>query len=207
MTKPKGEFEKFRETWSRQVLADRELDHRAARVASFLVWHLNRETRLAFPSLSTIAAGVGIDRADASKDIDELVARNHLQKRERRRRNNQYAPMLVQHQLDVGETPTPVGVSPTSMLESRESLSSNFKGLSGVTSDIEPLNQSLNLTSDIKGSLATARPTGALARPKESKKPSDKRQVQVKEENSPSEGRSSLPENPSPPIAPLTLPP
>jgi DNA-binding MarR family transcriptional regulator len=220
----KGEFERFRETWSRQVLADKELDHRAARVASFLVWHLNRETRTCFPSLSTIAKGIRIDRADASKDIDELVARGHLKKREYPRgRKNEYLPVLWEalekRQQGVGKSPTPVGESPTPVLESRESLSSNSKGLSGVTSDIEPLTEPLNLTSDIahRGELATAPLTGALARPKseerkkeesdEGKGEKEARQVKsVSSSNSSNAGslpphprRSARPPSPPPP--------
>jgi hypothetical protein len=88
-------FEAWRETWHRQVLADRELGHRDKSVAGFLLWYLNRQERACFPSYSTIAEGVGIDRRDAVRSIARLVACGHLLRRLRERQSNYYSPQVV----------------------------------------------------------------------------------------------------------------
>jgi Helix-turn-helix domain len=151
----KGEFEKFRETWSRQVLADKELTHRAARVASYLVWHLNRTSRAAFPSRSEIAKGTGIDRADVLKDIKQLIARGHLQIRrpERRARRNNYMPAFWEGEGAIpphggaipphggaipphgGAIPPHGGAIPPQVGVPEPTISNGSKGLEGVTSD------------------------------------------------------------------------
>jgi hypothetical protein len=86
------------------------------------------------------------------------------------------------------------------MLESPESLSGNLKGLSGVTSDIEPLIQPLNITSDIAGSLATALPTGALARPKQSEEKEEfENEGKQARSDFPSNSKPAQPSSPHPP--------
>jgi DNA replication protein DnaD len=141
----KGEFERYRETWSRQVLADTELSHRAARVASFLVWYINRTSRTAFPSRSEIAKGTGIDRDNVRKDINKLVARGHLQIRrpEKRGQRNNYLPVLWD---GGGVTITPGGVTITPEVGLREpAFSNNSKSMEGLTSDLTS-----DITSDSK---------------------------------------------------------
>jgi hypothetical protein len=111
-------FEAWRETWHRQVLADRQLGHRAKSVAGFLLWYLNRQERACFPSYATIATGVGITRRDAMRCIARLMARGHLLRRPRERKTNYYSPLVVApcHQGD-GTLP-PVGGGKTTTLTS-----------------------------------------------------------------------------------------
>src|SRR5262245_59790904 len=85
-------FEACREHWHRRILASSRCGHRAARVAGFLVWHLNRDTRGCFPSYATIAKGVGIDRRDAKRDVKALIELGYLKRQRRGRKSNYYFP-------------------------------------------------------------------------------------------------------------------
>jgi hypothetical protein len=92
-TNRKGSFEAWRESWVRSIVADSNLWNCDKSVATFLSFHLNRETRSCFPSYATIGRGVGIDRLNARRSIKRLVARGYLV-RERRGKghSNLYFP-------------------------------------------------------------------------------------------------------------------
>ena len=116
-------FEAWRETWHRQVLADRQLGHRDKSVAGFLLWYLNRQDRACFPSYATIATGVGITRRDAMRCISRLMARGHLLRRPRERKTNYYSPRVVApcHQGDGTLPPDGGGKTTTLTSDSRTS--------------------------------------------------------------------------------------
>jgi hypothetical protein len=126
----RGAHEAFCEAWHRQVLADADLDHRPARVASFLVYYINRESLTCWPSLQTIADGTGLDRSGASKALAKLVERGHL-RHHARRQSNEYAPVLRQGGVVTTTTATGVGV-----------LSPRQQGV--VTTTTDSLKDSLN---------------------------------------------------------------
>jgi hypothetical protein len=117
-------FEAWRETWHRQVLADRQLGHRDKSVAGFLLWYLNRQDRACFPSYATIATGVGITRRDAMRCISRLMARGHLLRRPRERKTNYYSPRVVApcHQGDGTLPPDGGGKTTTLTSDSRTPL-------------------------------------------------------------------------------------
>lgn len=108
------QFEPWREHWHRRILADSHVGHRAARVAGFLVWHLNRDTRGCFPSYATIAKGVGIDRRNAKRDVKTLIDLGYLKRQQRGRTSNYYFPsgVVVNHQVGAFQPPGGGSFSP-----------------------------------------------------------------------------------------------
>lgn len=122
-------FEAWRETWHRQVLADRELGHRDKSVAGFLLWYLNRQERACFPSYSTIAEGVGITRRDAVRSIARLVACGHLLRRLRDKQTNYYSPQVVApcHQGVVAPCHQDGGVVPPGGGGKLDTLTSDYR--------------------------------------------------------------------------------
>jgi hypothetical protein len=66
----RGGFEACREYWQRQFCADRGLLPSAKVVLVAISWHLNRETRTAWPSLRSLAEYSGM----ATSSVERLVA-------------------------------------------------------------------------------------------------------------------------------------
>jgi hypothetical protein len=92
-TQQKGHFQAWREAWNRSVFADDNLWGSDKNVAAFLALHLNRETWSCWPSYSTIAKGLGIDRSNARRSIRRLIARGYLVRKPRGKgQSNAYLP-------------------------------------------------------------------------------------------------------------------
>src|SRR5262249_52849006 len=82
----KGEFEASKENWHCQLLADRRVTHRQSRIASRLLWYVNRKTGAAFPSFETLAQGTGVLREHVAADMKELSALGYLVREPRQRK-------------------------------------------------------------------------------------------------------------------------
>lgn len=77
-TKPRNDFEKWRDIWAAQVLKNRKLKARCKAVAWAISRHLNRDNRQAWPSQRTLAEEAGMSRTQVQFSIQELVAHGHL---------------------------------------------------------------------------------------------------------------------------------
>ena len=90
-------IEKLREAWQRQLVAAQdELGPRTALMGIAISWHLNRETGLAFPSVSTLAALTKVTGRTVLRSIAKLVAAGHVTRTQMRRGGpNHYKPILA----------------------------------------------------------------------------------------------------------------
>jgi helix-turn-helix protein len=150
----KGSFEAWREDWIRTVFADDSLWGSDKNVAAFLALHLNREARACWPSYTTIAKGLGINRSNARRSVRRLIARGYLVREPRgRRQTNLYLPAggVV--------TVTPGVVTVTTAVLSQ---------LPPRTSEVEPLKEPLR-ESVVSVTTGKEEKEGGLPRGKEEK--------------------------------------
>jgi hypothetical protein len=73
-------FNRWREAWLGQVIADPKIRHRTKTVAAAVYLRLNKDTGGAFPGYDHIARCAGIHGPNAVKPIKELVAAGYLRK-------------------------------------------------------------------------------------------------------------------------------
>jgi DNA-binding MarR family transcriptional regulator len=91
-------LEKLREQWQFQLIADQGLTGSDLRIALIISWHLNRETRDAFPGIARMAKLGGVHRATVIRATQRLETRGHLQITRPAQRGdraaNRYRPLL-----------------------------------------------------------------------------------------------------------------
>src|SRR5262245_58020269 len=94
MTKPLS-LEKFREGWLRGLILERGIKGSTLRVAIVIAYHINRQTRLAFPGVRTIRKLTGLSLSSISAAVNWLAANGYLQIQRGRTRNatNRYMPL------------------------------------------------------------------------------------------------------------------
>jgi DNA-binding transcriptional regulator YhcF (GntR family) len=91
-------FEKCKELWQRQILADSNLTHATRNVAIAISVHLNRNSRIAWPGRVRLAKMVAVTVKTVQRAIAELERAGHLHVL--RSRNgvksnaNRYVPIL-----------------------------------------------------------------------------------------------------------------
>lgn len=101
------QFNRWREAWLSQVIADPNIRHRTKTVASAVYLHLNKETGSAFPGYEEIARRAGIHHQNAVVTIEELVAAGYLRKLNRQEpsggdTSNLYLPAVRGGSLKLG---------------------------------------------------------------------------------------------------------
>jgi hypothetical protein len=104
-------FERFKESWQRQLGADPGLTSGDRWVAVCISWHFNRNKRgfHAWPSLDTIARISGASRRACVSAIERLEANGHLRVIRTRKgvKNavNHYVPQLAERYQSVPSWP------------------------------------------------------------------------------------------------------
>jgi len=108
MTKPLS-LERFREDWLRGLILHRGIKGSTLRVAIVIAYHINRQTRLAFPGVRTIRKLTGLSLSSISGAVNWLAANRYLQIQRGRTRNatNRYIPMLGKAEHPVRPVRTP----------------------------------------------------------------------------------------------------
>jgi hypothetical protein len=111
-------FQEFKEHWQRKVTADPKIPGIALKVANALGWHLNHNSREAWPSLKKIAELAGITKRSAIRGVQWLEVHGHVGVtrvlRPGRSNVNRYMPILGKIKGDTvvtlfpGERVTPV---------------------------------------------------------------------------------------------------
>src|SRR6476660_6590279 len=150
-TKPRNDFEKWRDMWAAQVLKNRKLKARCKAVAWAISRHLNRHNRQAWPSQRTLAEEAGMSRTQVQFSIQQLEAHGHLTVKigPARRKGNIhliYEPKFAPSRAEVasgrgqGGPDVKAGVAPTSRPEPL----------------IEPLTEPLIPISSISGATGVA---------------------------------------------------
>ena len=114
-------FEKFKEQWLKQVMADKELPLTAFHLCFVISTYMNRkEGGEAYPSLETLAREAGMSRRWVIVLTKHVEDRGHLEIRRSRlgRKNvsNRYRPRLHQGSELVTSLPSEVAASPRSEL-------------------------------------------------------------------------------------------
>jgi hypothetical protein len=118
-----GDFERFKEGWSRQVLANRRLVESSIRVAWAISFHLNRNSRDAWPGIPTLAKLTGYSERQVIRALDQLEEERHVQIKRTRGRVNRYALMLqpaaaMSPTHDIATSPAPdTAMSPEPLTE------------------------------------------------------------------------------------------
>jgi DNA-binding MarR family transcriptional regulator len=92
-------FEKFKEDWQRQVMADPTLSPVTFRVRIAINWHMNRkQSGLAWPGMARLAQMVRTTPRTVIRATKQLEAKGHLRiirSRQRERRGlNRYMPLM-----------------------------------------------------------------------------------------------------------------
>jgi DNA-binding MarR family transcriptional regulator len=92
-------FEKFKEDWQRQVMADPTLSPVTFRVSIAISWHMNRkQSGLAWPGMARLAQMVRTTPRTVIRATKQLEAKGHLRiirSRQRERRGlNRYMPLM-----------------------------------------------------------------------------------------------------------------
>jgi hypothetical protein len=87
----KGEFESWRETKSRNALADSNISPAAKAAFHFVLWHINRRSGGWTLKLESIAAGIGLRQRHARRAIAELEAHGYLRREPRPGHSNFYS--------------------------------------------------------------------------------------------------------------------
>ena len=92
-------FEKFKQTWLFQIVADHNLSAHTLRVAYVISSHLNRNTRGAWPGIAALMRHTRVSRSAVIRSIQRLEAAGHLRvvrSRTARGKNsvNHYLPVL-----------------------------------------------------------------------------------------------------------------
>jgi hypothetical protein len=101
------QFNRWREDWISQILANANINHRAKTVAVVIYLHLRRETGEAFPGYAEIARRAGIRRQNAITAVKQLVAAGYLHALSRQdtsgdASSNLYVPVGVVSYRDQG---------------------------------------------------------------------------------------------------------
>ena len=71
-------FEKFKQTWLFQIVADHNLSAHTLRVAYVISSHLNRNTRGAWPGITALMRRTRVSRSTVIRSIQRLEAAGHL---------------------------------------------------------------------------------------------------------------------------------
>jgi DNA-binding MarR family transcriptional regulator len=92
-------FEKFREDWQRQIIADPELSFVTVRVALVISWHMNgKKGGLAWPGMKRLALIARTTPRTVIRATKSLEAAGYLRiirsHQEKRRGRNHYTPLL-----------------------------------------------------------------------------------------------------------------
>jgi hypothetical protein len=101
-------LEKFREDWLRSLVLHRGIKGSTLRVAIVIAYHINRQTRLAFPGVRTIRKLTGLSLSTISAAINWLAANRYIQIQRGRTRNatNRYMPLgKTEHPVRPVRTP------------------------------------------------------------------------------------------------------
>jgi hypothetical protein len=110
-----GQFERFKEMWQQQVVADTALTGSTVKVALALCWHMNRNQHgLAWPGRGRLAKLTGLSRSTVKRAIKALERAGHVTITRSRvgskNSPNQYQPVLkevVQNEPTLGSPMTP----------------------------------------------------------------------------------------------------
>jgi hypothetical protein len=104
-------FQEFKEHWQRQVTAEPKIPGSALKVANAIGWHLNHNSREAWPSLKKLAELAGITKRSAIRGIQWLEAQRHVGVTRVARRGrgnvNRYMPILSKRNGDSRVTFSP----------------------------------------------------------------------------------------------------
>jgi hypothetical protein len=95
-------FEKFKETWQFQIVADHNLSAHTLRVAFVIGSHLNRNSREAWPGIAALMRRTRVSRRTVIRSIQRLEAAEHLRVVRSRAAGgknsvNHYQPLLKRH--------------------------------------------------------------------------------------------------------------
>jgi hypothetical protein len=74
----KGVFERTKEMWQRQIIADLKLTSGTKLVGIAISWHLNRNSRLAWPGINTLARLTSTSRDTVKRAIKQLEKGGHV---------------------------------------------------------------------------------------------------------------------------------
>jgi DNA-binding Lrp family transcriptional regulator len=122
-------LEEFRERWQYQIATRRDKLGRpypgnTLRVGLAICWHINRDSREAFPGINTIAKKVGISRSTVLRTIKDLEDGGDLRiRRDAKRRGgtraNRYIPFLKANAVQMQNTseltpPSVIAMTPPS---------------------------------------------------------------------------------------------
>lgn len=89
-------LEKFREAWQRELTLHRDVPASVLKVAMVLCWHINRESRMAFPGMRTIGKLASLSTSTVNKAVHWLETRGYLKikRGKTRHSSNRYLPLL-----------------------------------------------------------------------------------------------------------------
>jgi hypothetical protein len=95
-------FEKFKEAWQFQIVADHNLSAHTLRVAFVIGSHLNRDSREAWPGMAVLIRRTGVARNTVIRSIQRLEVAEHLRVVRSRATSgknfvNHYQPLLKRH--------------------------------------------------------------------------------------------------------------
>jgi hypothetical protein len=102
-----GSLEELRERWQRQLArAQHELGAKTALIGLAISWHLNRQTGMAFPGLSTLAALTGVSHRTARRAVAKLVAAGHMTRTQIRKGTPNHYRAILKDGDAITATPT-----------------------------------------------------------------------------------------------------
>jgi hypothetical protein len=122
----KSGFEKFKETWSRQVVGNRKLPGSAIRVAWAISFHMNRyKSGEAWPGIAKLASLTALSERQVYRAIGQLERAGHVHVTRCPGGVNHYMPILMDAEPSLKCHPTPdrevspplTGKSPKPLIE------------------------------------------------------------------------------------------
>jgi biotin operon repressor len=148
-----------------ELRRDGKLSATARLVGLEIFSYVNQASGEAFPSEPTIARRLGITDRTVRTAVKQLTDAGHIKVTRRRGRNNLYSPAFIkQTQEKISGVGTPRSSGTPEKFDADPG-----KKQQGTPEKNDPLTLLLNPIRTLRGSLATAPPTGALRSPQASK--------------------------------------